>query len=476
MDDFIGRHRELDMLQRRYGSGRFECIIVYGRRRVGKTTLIRRFVQGKPCVFFSAIESSAQRNLEVLSASIALLQSGMQDLSSDAGATAAVPAYPVYRDFASAIERIFQLASDKRMVFVIDEYPYLAAADPSVSSVLQHAIDRHQENSKLDIVLCGSSMSFMEKQVLGYKSPLYGRRTAQIKVEPFTYREVLDYFPGMPEEQAAVVYGITNGIPQYCRQWDSKKNVADNIRDNVIDPDCYLFEETTNILKQEMRNPAEYNNIIQTIASGASKLNEIATGAHMPSGMLVRYLTNLMELGIVVKERPFGEKAARKTLYHVGDSFFRFWYGLVAPCMVLIQSGREDIAVQRIMQQLPTFMGPVYETMCKQWLLRHNGESLPFVLSEIGHWWGADPRTRRQEEIDIVASDGKDKALYAECKWRNEQVGVAELTLLRQRSQLLRHSDKYYALFSKSGFTEELERAAGDDPHVMLVSFQQMCK
>ena len=187
---FVGRDKELSALERRWSSQQFECVVVYGRRRVGKTTLINRFLEDRPTIFFSAIESSASKNLESLSRSIALYEKG-----SEAFETA-----PVYRSFESALEAVFALAAKQRIAFVIDEYPYLAKADRTISSVLQHAIDRHKDDSQLMMVLCGSSMSFMERQVLGYESPLYGRRTAQIKVEPFGYADVRKFLPRYSNE------------------------------------------------------------------------------------------------------------------------------------------------------------------------------------------------------------------------------------------------------------------------------------
>ena len=316
---FVGRDKELSALERRWSSQQFECVVVYGRRRVGKTTLINRFLEDRPTIFFSAIESSASKNLESLSRSIALYEKGSE----------AFETTPVYRSFESALEAVFALAAKQRIAFVIDEYPYLAKADRTINSVLQHAIDRHKDDSQLMMVLCGSSMSFMERQVLGYESPLYGRRTAQIKVEPFGYADVRKFLPRYSNEDAAIAYGLTDGIPQYLRQLDDGISIRDNIRWNILDPSCYLFEEPDNLLKQELRSPAEYNAVIQAIASGASRSNTIATACHMESSSCATYLRNLIDLGIVRKETPFGEDAPRKTIYRIEDSFFRFWYRYV---------------------------------------------------------------------------------------------------------------------------------------------------
>ncbi|PLS31828.1 ATPase [Bifidobacterium margollesii] len=477
MAGFIGRDRELSVLNRRYDTGDFECVIVYGRRRVGKTTLINQFVgahsshsdsrpEHRQAIFFSALEASEARNLEELSRAIALFVNGNDGLDS----------FPIYPSFAAAVEAIFALAEQERVVLVIDEYPYLAKADRSVSSVLQHAIDRHKDSSHLMVILCGSSMSFMERQVLGYQSPLYGRRTAQIKVEPFGFADVQTFLSHYSAQDALASYSLTDGIPQYLRQIDDTIGIQENIERNMFDPGCYLFEEPDNLLKQELRNPMEYNGIIQAIASGASRMSEISTAVHLDSSACSTYIRNLIDLDLVHREIPFGQKNSRKAIYRLADSFFRFWYRFVPPNMSLIQSGHVDLAARRTMSQLPAFLGPVFEDVCLEWLWRHNGgDVLPFLMLESGRWWGADPHTRRQEEIDIMATgEDPDVALFGECKWKNARVGMEDLKTLRRQSQIFRYERNEYYLFSKSGFTDDLLRVAETDPTVHTVAFDDM--
>lgn len=463
---FVGRQRELATLERRWDTGRFECVIIYGRRRVGKTTLINHFLTDRPTIYFSAIESNEERNLELLSRSIAMFEHGDDAMGSA----------PVHRNLESALEEVFRLSGQQRLALVIDEYPYLAKADPSASSVLQHAIDRHKDDSRLMLILCGSSMSFMERQVLGYQSPLYGRRTAQIKVEPFGYTDVRRFMPRYDARNAAVAYGLTDGVPQYLRQLDESMSIRDNIRWNILDPDCYLFEEPGNLLKQELRSPAEYNAVIQSVASGSSRLNVIATSCHMESAACSTYLRNLIDLGIVRKETPFREVAPRRTIYRIRDSFFRFWYRFVPSNMPLIQSGHVDLATDRIVKSLPDFMGQTFEDICLQWMWERNGDAvLPFLILDAGRWWGPDPSTKRQEEIDIVAmGDDPDDMLFCECKWRSVPSGMKELETLRHRAALLHPVRPHYMLFSRSGFDASLREAAAKDGKVTLVPFSEM--
>lgn len=464
MVGFIGRETELQMLQRRYDSGKFECVVVYGRRRIGKTALINRFVQDKPAIFYTATENGAERNLKGLSASIARYRNGLNSLGS-----------PVYEDYRDAFEDVFRMAERDRLILVIDEYPYLAKAEPMVSSLLQQLIDQHHGTGKLMLILSGSSMSFMERQVLGYQSPLYGRRTAQIKVMPFDYRESRGFVPDMGKEDAAVVYGITGGIPQYLIQFDDGVSLEENLRWNVLDPSAYLFEEPGKLLQEELRKPAEYNNIIQTIASGASSGVKIANGSHIEQTVLSHYLRNLSDLHIIVKETPYPE-GSRRGIWRIEDLLFRFWYRYIPDNMSLIESGHADIAVQLIMKDLPNYMGGVFEDICRQWLWANTAtDRVPFLLTHMGRWWGGDPRTKRQEEIDIVA-DGKPsgRRLYCECKWRGKSTDIPELEQLRYRSALVDMERKDYMLFSKAGFTDRLRARAAEDGNVRLVSFADM--
>lgn len=467
---FVGRERELALLEQCYGSDKLECAVVYGRRRVGKTTLIAEFVKNKPHVMFAALDNSLDNNLRAFSSAIALAE------HPDVGEGR--PAFPVYDSFSDALNRVFAMAQEGPLVLVIDEYPYLAAADPSASSVLQHAIDAHLRDRNLMIILSGSSMSFMEHQVLGYKSPLYGRRTVSLKIEPFDYRSSRRFVPNMGMEDSAVVYGLTNGIPQYLIQFDDALGLQDNIARNVLTNGCYLLDEPDNLMKQELRKPAEYNNIIEAIARGSSRLNEIAGATGIVSGTATKYLDNLIDLGIVEKETPFGNPKTRRPLYSIADSFFRFWYRYVPQNLPLIHSGRPDIAARLVMDELPRFMGPVFERMCMQWLWQVNDtDRLPLLITNMGRWWGSDPKTRRQEEIDIVAgSIDPDTALFCECKWRNKPTGMDELRTLQHRSMLLPYRERQYMLFSKSGFTEELQRYADEEETVRLVSFEEMAR
>lgn len=462
---FHCRDKELNDLNKRYAKDNFECVVVYGRRRVGKTALINEFCKGKPTVFFSALSASSQENLEALSKAIYEKE--------HPGAETA----PVYPSFDAAFNEITRMAENERLVFVIDEYPYLAKANKSISSRLQHIIDHTWKNGKLFLILCGSSMSFMEYQVLGYESPLYGRRTGQYKIQALSYKELTEFNPDLTEEQQALIYGVTGGIPHYINKLDVDKDIDEALKDNLFNTSSYLYEEPENLLKQELREPAIYNSVITAIASGSSRSNEIATKVGIESPICAKYLKVLLDLGILVKKTPITEKAGKKTIYSIGDNFFRFWYRFVPQNTSAISAGRIDRIYEAVIKKyFSDYMGLIFEQMCREYLFLY-AENVPVVLSDIGSWWGTDPKEKKEVEIDIVGTPAEgNEYVIGSCKYRNTPVGVDELELLKGYAKVFGKGEKYhYYIFSKGGFTEGLQQLA-DKGEVTLVTLKDMYK
>jgi AAA+ ATPase superfamily predicted ATPase len=460
-DMFIGRNVELKKLTDLYESSRFECVVIYGRRRVGKTSLIYEFVKDREAIFFTGLETDSTENLEYLSRSIMKPPFGE-------GAS------PIFSNYQEALDVVHERSLTKRLIMVIDEYPYLAESYRGISSLLQSQIDHKFKNGKLFLILCGSSMSFMENQVLGYKSPLYGRRTAQLRVSPFGFFETRHFYKGFSSEDLAGIYGITGGVPQYLALMNDSWSLAENIMRNFLDPSAYLFEEPGNLLKQEVREPGGYNAILHAIATGSSKNTEIASRVSMESSACSVYLKNLIALGIVKKETPIVEKSARKTIYTISDNMFRFWYRFVPSQMALIQNGLVGRAYEFVEREFPAFMGRVFEDMCREYLwCRNASEDLPVRFSDMGRWWGNNPIKRCEAEIDIVATNEGD-AIFGECKWTNEHVSLSDLELLNERSQLLRFRSRYLFLFAKRGFTQGCRERAERMGNVTLVTFAEI--
>lgn len=460
---FIGREREIEALNKLYQSGKFEFAVLYGRRRIGKTAIIREFTKDKETIFFTGVESNSKQNLENFSRCILEYHTGLAVDTS-------------FANFQAALEYIFELAKSKRLILVIDEYPYVARASKSLASTIQLMIDKNKDSSKLFLILCGSSMSYMEDHVLAYKAPLYGRRTAQFKINSFDFFESCRYLEKLSDLDKALAYGIVGGTPQYLMQIDTNSTIEENIKNIYLDPSSFLFEEPNNLLKQEVREPAIYNAIIAAIATGASKLNEIAGKIGEDTGTCATYIKNLVTLGIVRKEMPYGEKASRKTIYSLEDNMFRFWYRFVLHNTSIISRGATELAYQRIKLELFSYMGAVFEEICKQylWKLLLQGKSA-IDFSDIGRWWGTNPKTKSQVEIDIVGGD-KESALFAECKWTNEKVDLGVLETLVERSVLFSHKKAHFYLFAKTGFTKGCIDRAKDMGNVTLVSYKDIVK
>ena len=460
---FIGREAELKKLNEMYHSNNYECAIIYGRRRVGKTTLIKEFIKDKKAVYFLAREADGAVNLIRFSDDVYAVTA--KELKGNS----------FFADWEKAFDYIYHVAKEKRMVLVIDEYPYLAGGFHPISSILQAHIDNQLKSSKLFLILCGSSMSFMENQVLGYKSPLYGRRTAQFRITAFNFLDSLPFFEGFEKEEKAILYGITGGIPEYLIKINPQKTVKDNIIDLFLTTSGYLYEEPSNLLKQELREPATYNGIIEAIAGGASRLNEIATKCNIESNKCAKYLKSLISLGIVKKEIPVTETLSKKSVYLLEDMMFRFWYRFVFPHMSGIVSGfGEAIYDYEIRENLSGYMGLVFEEISKQYIIEQAKQNnLPFLVGRIGRWWGSNPKEKRQEEIDILAFN-KDKAIFGECKWKNASVGIDVLNELRAKSEIFSYKNKWFWIFAKRGFTNELIDESEKLGNVKLVTFGEM--
>lgn len=461
---FIGREKELETLNRLYVSDKFEFAVIYGRRRVGKTAIINEFIKAKPSICFTGVETNEKQNLENFSKCI------LEYVTKR-------PASTSFDSFQAALEYVFELAKEERIILVIDEYPYVARASKSLASTLQLLIDKYKDTSRLFLILCGSSMSYMEDQVLAYKAPLYGRRTAQFKVQPFEFPEACKYFAQFSNEDKALCYGIVGGTPQYLLQLDDKLSIEDNIKNTYLNPASSIYEEPQNLLKQEVREPAIYNAIIAAIASGHSKMSEISTRVGEDTSVCATYLKNLVSLGIIKKETPWGEDTARKTIYSIEDNMFRFWYRFVLENTSIISRGATELAYNRIKPYLSDYMGSVFEEICKQylWSLLLAGKCA-IDFTDIGRWWGTNPKTRQQVEIDIMGTADKNTALFAECKWTNENVDLGVLESLIEKSKLFHYENKHYYLFAKTGFTKGCMDKADEMGNVTLVSYEDMLK
>lgn len=461
---FIGREKELNALEKLYVSNKFEFVVIYGRRRVGKTALINKFLDDKKAIYFMGLESNTKQNLENFSKSIIEYDSGIETETS-------------FLSFQAALEYVFKLSQKERLILTIDEFPYVARSSKSLSSTLQLLIDKYKDSSKLMLILCGSSISYMEDHVLAYKAPLYGRRTAQMKIMPFDFEETCHYFKKFSNEEKALIYGIVGGTPQYLMQMDDTLSVEDNIKNTFLNPISFLYEEPINLLKQEVREPAIYTAIITAIAKGASRMSEISNQINENTNVCSAYIKTLMNLGIIQKETPYGEKASHKAIYSIEDNMFRFWYRFVLENNSIIARGATDLVYKRIEPKLSDYMGKIFEDICKQYLWKQLlTNKCPVEFTSLGRWWGNDPIEKCQTEIDIMGEQDKNTALFAECKWTNEKVNQSVLETLVKRSKLFSYKYIHLYLFSKSGFTQGCIDQANKMGNVTLVSYTDIAE
>jgi AAA+ ATPase superfamily predicted ATPase len=269
------------------------------------------------------------------------------------------------------------------------------------------------------------------------------------------------------------LYGITGGIPFYLSLIDRDLSVGGNIKRHFLSSTGYLFEEPGNLLKQECREPAQYNAIIKAVANGASRLSEIAGKTGLETSICATYAAKLISIGILKKELPFREKSSKKSIYRLDDGMFRFWYRFIPDLLPLISRGEPDLAYEQIQSQISAYMGAVFEGICEQYLWQENiARKAPILFTDAGRWWGNNPIKREECEIDIIADNGAD-AIFCECKWTNDPVGADVLASLIEKSAMFRYDNKHYFLFAKTGFTEAVKAEASLLGNVSLVRFEE---
>ena len=436
---------------------------IYGRRRVGKTQLIEEFIRDKRTIFFTGV------NKEFYKDQIVRLSRAIFDNSETA---------PIFDSFEKAMEMVYQIAQKEKLVFVIDEFPYLATANESIVSLLQQFIDLKFLKTNMMLILAGSSLSFMENQVLSTQSPLYGRRTGQIKLLPVDFQTSCKFVPKLSKLDQALVYGVTGGIPKYLSLIDDSLSIDENVTTQFFDRNEYLFEEPGNLLKQEYSDPSIYQAIITAIAAGGSQMKDIKGKTGLESSTISTYMKSLLDTGIVKKEVPVMDKPdSRKTLYRIDDGMFRFWYRFVYPNVSLVALDKGDLVYSSIKKHIPDFMGEAFEKLCIEYMWSIYSD-LPFSFQNIGRWWGNNPDLKTQIEIDLLAySEDMEQAILGECKWKNKPLDKCIIDELMEKCSMFKmFKKKYFYFFSKSGFTSAAHKYAQEIENIYLVDFNNMFK
>ncbi|WP_440767214.1 ATP-binding protein [Natronorubrum sp. DTA7] len=445
---FYDRDDELAALETAADSPGHDFYVVYGRRRVGKTELLKEFCTDRPHIYFLAAQEAEHRQREKFVEQVA-------DSFGDR-----VPRIDGWDD---AFEYLGdRLASEDRIV-VIDEFPYLVEANDSVPSYVQAFVDEQLRDTDSMLVLCGSSVSTMESEVLGHESPLYGRRTGQIDLQPFSFRQARDVI-SYDLEAAIRSYSVTGGTPMYLTLFDYDRSLAENIQRRILSPTAVLYNEPEFLLRTELRNPARYMSILEAVALGHTTPNEISGATGIDPGPLSKYLQTLRRLRLIDRDVPVtaSGKKSKRSRYRVADEFLRFWFRYVEPNRSSIEEAPTVVFDGTIEPDLPSHVATTFEDVCQEgiWEAIRRGDIDPY--SEVGRWWYGE------EEVDIVGlAPDDDRILLAECKWTAEPVGRSLVERLRAKAESVRWGsgtrDEQFALFSKSGFVDGLDEEVGEN-------------
>ncbi len=466
---FIGRERELASLNEFYEKDGIGMTVIYGRRRIGKSTLITEFVKDKKTIFYTATKVGKNRNLELFSRQVVdLFMPGVENIS--------------FNTIEAVFDFIDKNVKDDKLVLVIDELPYWAEKDDALLSVLQKYIDTIWNDKNLKIILCGSALSFMEKKVLSEKSPLFGRRDSQIKLEAFSYLDAAEFVPDYSNEDKAICYGITGGVARYLAMIDPEKSIDENIVRLFFRTDGYLYDETRNLLTQEVSDISIVNNIVEQIASGENTLNIIAGKIGEKEQTVLYSLDKLINVGLVEKKKCItDEKNKKKTQYVLKDYMFKFWYEFIPKATSVIEIGQGELYYTKVVKPaLHSFMGTVFEDMCRYYTLKQGIEgAYGCFITSVGSWWGTESITDKNggvrtqsTDIDVVAiSEIDKKAVIGECKFKNEKIdkGVYETLIRRGKLITAKYKVSKYIFFSLSGYTDWFKSLSDNDVLLLTV-------
>lgn len=476
---FIGRKQELQFLEKQYSGTGGKLVVLYGRRRVGKTETLHEFCKGKPHVFYSCREISDK--LQLRSFSEKMLREK-------------IPAADYIREFAdweSALKSVLQLPyGDQKKLLIIDEFPYMCKGNDSIPSILQTLWDECLKDENVMLVLCGSAMSFIEKELLSEKNPLYGRATGIYKMDAMGFYDAAQFFPTYSHRDQIMAYAVLGGIPHYLRQFDPALSLEDNIKQNILTKGCVLYSEVEFLLRQELRETTLYNSIIEAVALGCTKLNDISVKSLVDDTSKTSvYLKNLMELEIIKREFSVNDGIKERAntnrgLYRLTDNFFRFWYAFVFTNISELESGDVDgVFNYSVKPVLHEFASLAFEDVCREYVreLQKSGK-LPFRYKTMGRWWGKTTVRRKdgtevqETEIDLLAvSQKSDQYLVGECKFKGRPLSYADyLDTAAKLMQQQEKADFYYYLFSESGFDERLTEEACHNDRLRLVTLEDL--
>lgn len=449
---FYDREDELASLRVEHEREQFSLIIIYGRRRVGKTELIKEFCGDMSHVYHLVSQDSSKVQREKF----------VEALAEHRGER-----IPRIEDWHDAIDYLDEVLATEKEFVAIDEFPYLVESNETILSALQRLVDTMSDDTTSTLVLCGSSISVIESEVLGHESPLYGRRTSQIDLQPFSFIEALDVID-YPFEGSVRSFAATGGMPMYLTLFEYDQPLKKNLLTHHLSKTSILYNEPEFLLRSELRTPSRYMSILEAIANGYTTANEISGQTGIDSGPLSGYLSRLRRLRLVEREVPVTalEKKSKRSIYAIADEFLRFWFRFIEPNQSGIEQAPELVLEERIIPELDRFVSKTFEDVCQEaiWHLVKS-KQLNGSYGAIGRWWYGE------HEIDIVGLDDRTPAvIFGECKWTNTPVGISLAEKLEEKADEMRwkrgEREEEYVLFSRSGFDEKLSDHLDDRWHL----------
>ena len=463
MEKFIDRKKELEFLNSEYQKKESSLVILYGRRRIGKTSLIKEFGKNKDMIYFLATEESEKQNIEVFQKLVA------ENLKNNLLSSIEVQNWEIL------FKQIVDDNTKNKKVIVIDEFQYLGKINTAFPSIFQKIWDETLIDNNIMVILCGSLINMMESQTLNYNSPLYGRRTGQIKLKQISFENYKEFFNyKITEKQLIEKYAVTGGVPKYIESFKEKNDIYEEIKTNIMNKQSYLYEEPLFLLQNEVSEIGSYFSIIKSIAAGNRKLGNIATNLSVSPTNLSKYLQILINLDILEREVPITEtnpEKSKKGQYRIKDNFIAFWFQFTYPNKAFLEIEKDNIVLTKIKENfIDNHVAFVYEQVCreKMWDLNANGK-LGMTFDKLGRWWNS------QEEIDLVGidSNGKD-IIFGECKfYTNKLMDSKTYYRLKEKAKLVEwnkeNRTEKYILFSINGYTDELKKLAKTRDDLILV-------
>lgn len=452
---FINRKREMSTLEKEYNREN-SFVVLYGRRRTGKTTLIKEFIKDKNAFYFFADKQN--ESLQINRFKNQLVEHFKDEFLKKIE----------INDWDTIFDYFISKIGDEKFVLVIDEFQYLCLMNKGFSSIFQRIYDEKIADKNIMVILCGSLISMMYSEVLSYDSPLYGRRTAQIKLQPISFEYYKEFFDNKSKRELIEFYSITGGIPKYILEFDRNKSPLWNIENNIFNKDNFLYSEPKFLLQEEINDLSRYFSILNSIALGNTKLSSICSHLGLNSSSMTSYITKLIDLDILEKEVPVTENIenGKKGLYKIKDNYLKFWFSYVYPYQSYLEIENLSYPLEKIKNEFNLWVSKIYEDLARETIL--NNSEIPFPIKKLGRWWN------NNEEIDIVGL-GDNEIIFGECKWSNKKVGLSVLLSLKEKSKSVKWNNssrkEYFILFSKEGFSDDLISLSKKDKTIILSEF-----